>query len=201
ELWNKLLVVDFDDLGQMTKSFLPKFKAWATQEKLNMRAPKSTQFLTFNKETSPIASSNEPISEIFPDPTGSRRFWQISIKQPLFKAIDDVDFERLWLAVNENADAPIKQDDFEERIEKRQYEEQRYRDIVEIWYEDEFKKSILDYEERYGSQETYNKFDSFRSSQGESKISNKMFTKRLIQLNVAEKMKDRYGAYFQFKRD
>lgn len=201
ELWNKLLVVDFDDLGQMTKSFLPKFKAWATQDKLNMRAPKSTQFLTFSKETSPIASSNEPICEIFPDPTGSRRFWQITLKQPLFDALDKVDFKKLWFAVDESADAPIKQDDFELRIEERQYEEQRYRDIVEIWFYDEFQKSILDYEQKYRSQETYEKFDSFRKTQGESKVSNKEFTKRLIQLDVAEKKKDNRGAYFLFKCD
>lgn len=133
--WERLLVADFDEMSGLEKTDLNKLKSWATADVLTGRKIYSDQQVRVKKLTQGIGSSNFPIEQIIWDTTGTRRFFQINVTQPILQACRSLDFLKLWQEVDyDKFSDPAK--GFETQIFKQQQEVQRKQTDTELWFED-----------------------------------------------------------------
>ena len=175
-MWETLLVVDFDEMGGLERTDITTLKKWMFTKYLNARAMHTQTATRYEKRVQAIGSSNKEISEILWDTTGSRRVWQISLKKPLGDACDGVGFIKLWEAIDMNAPCPLYTDGNNERILKRQYEEQRRKSGVELWLEDFLAVNV---EEEWATKKLFESYGEWRKENNETELQSRSFFSRL----------------------
>lgn len=98
-------VIFLDELASMHKADKEKIKKQLTTSSNSYRPFYSQERVEVPRRASYIGGSNNHIAEIFNDPTGMRRFYQLEAQDRIdWDAINAIDYVQLWQGVDENKD-------------------------------------------------------------------------------------------------
>ena len=111
ERWIQNYIIRFDELAvggdhaEFARS-AAGFKALLTMETINYRVMRETKHHRAARTFSPIATSNKPLADVLYDPTGMRRFYEITSLLPKcvapWEGILSMDPVALWQGIDEN---------------------------------------------------------------------------------------------------
>lgn len=113
-LFTDRFVVLFDDIGLgkleygQVGALTAAFKQMLTSVKITQRNMRETSHTKKRRTFSPISTSNVPITQVLPDDSGMRRFFEIGVDSPKEKAwgnvekLQKLDMVKVWTGVDEN---------------------------------------------------------------------------------------------------
>lgn len=111
------VVVNIDDAGPIARSKVALLKSAISSETFQRRILGVSAQRKFHNKTTFIASTNENILKLVPDPTGYRRFMILPFRNgavekagdpDVWKTMDDLDFELMWRAVSVDDAEPVR---------------------------------------------------------------------------------------------
>ncbi len=130
-------IVKLDEFAKGAKSDLESMKNIITSSDINYRTFYVQKMATLHNISTFIGASNRSVSEIFSDPTGNRRFYEIPCLDKIDWGViggisedDGIDYYNLWMSIDEENESPIMP--FIAEISRYQ-EEFRPTTIVEDW--------------------------------------------------------------------
>ena len=179
--WSQLLIANFDEMAGLSRTDINRLKQWSYQQVFTKRRMRSQQQDRIVKRSAGIGSTNNSIAEIIWDTTGTRRFCQIDAKTDgsLIHAATSIDFLNIWRAVDHTK--PLSEKEY--GVLYRQLEEQRRKDVVELWYADIGKEFLIALPKNSASgSEIYINFRRWCDQNGEKEYSNTKFGRRLKEL-------------------
>lgn len=127
-------ILVFDEMQRADKADMNAVKNLITCDTRRFR-PMGTNLSVWRQfNGSLIGTANGDVIDIYSDTTGMRRFFEIKVlDKPSYEAVNNFDYEALWLSVDHNAPAPYLA--HENEIKARQ-ELIRVKDDIEQWYAD-----------------------------------------------------------------
>lgn len=126
-------VVFCDEMPKISTVDVDTLKQRLTAETLKWRVLGANRHETAPNRATFIGAANRPLKDILFDPTGVRRFYQISAAPTMdWDAINSIDYAHLWQSVDAHEPAPVREHLSE--ISRRQ-EEWRVKDPVEEFLE------------------------------------------------------------------
>ena len=111
-----LPAVFLDDIGRANEEQASKIKALVTAEDYRNRKQHTSKTQSIFMRSTLIATSNRPIGEVIPDPTGHRRFLTMPLKNPnpaaenreIWSIGSGLHFPLLWRSVDPFQPSPIE---------------------------------------------------------------------------------------------
>jgi hypothetical protein len=99
--------MSFEELEKATKVEMESIKALMSKDRLTWRKlGKNASDTGFNNCTF-LSTSNRSLLDVFYDPTGMRRFYEMRVKDRLDReVINTTDYVAIWRSIDENADEP-----------------------------------------------------------------------------------------------
>jgi len=110
-----MLVVD--DMDSIERKAVATLKNRMTDDNVRGRGMQSNHDLGTEQRATFIGTSNESVMDTVPDPTGHRRFYELSFRNgnpadggdpEVWKAVNETDFLSIWQSVDPFADSPIE---------------------------------------------------------------------------------------------
>ncbi len=106
--FSRSFVLFFDEMAKATKADIESFKSIITQPRASWRALGSNRRRVETNRATFIGTSNYRLSEIIIDPTGTRRFYEMTCSDRIdWTTVNAIDYTKLWASVDENGPAPI----------------------------------------------------------------------------------------------
>lgn len=111
-------VVVVDDMEQVAASTVPIIKSLITSASINRRPLFTSHSVTMRQAATLIGTANRPIHELIDDDSGHRRFVMMRFKngnkakggdERIWRIVNELDFEKIWLAVDAFGPSPIEQ--------------------------------------------------------------------------------------------
>lgn len=142
-------IIKLDEFAKGTKSDLDSMKNIVTSADVNYRTFYTQKMATMPNVATFIGASNRSVAEIFNDPTGNRRFYEIPCLDKAnweeiggYTEDQGIDYYSLWKSIDETAESPILP--FISTISEYQ-EELRPKTLVEEWLaSDDLMPSLTD---------------------------------------------------------
>jgi hypothetical protein len=109
-------VVVLDDMGRALTDSVSTIKSVMTSDNLNRREMYTSRSKTLRQAATFIGTANRPIHELIDDDSGHRRFVMMPFKsggstagekERLWKIVNELNFEGLWLSVDAFGPSPI----------------------------------------------------------------------------------------------
>ena len=145
----KYLAGFWDELDGLERSDRGALKQVITATMLPYRPMRTTRLETVPVRCRFIGASNTPVSALFRDPTGARRFYEFRTADRIdWETINRIDYSALWASVSHLETAPLLPALVELRKDP---ERQRWRDTVAEWLADETWTECIDAEGRMQS--------------------------------------------------
>jgi len=185
-----MLVSDLDDISKVADRDLANLKTFATTDVLNPRKMRSEECHYIKKITTVICSSNDPIHEVIPDTTGARRFFQIEVPSTGYiEPIKQTDFLKLWQAVDIDWEPSTE----EHKLILDSQSEQRKRDVVEVWWEENYEYSIFGKETT--ASRLFESFDTWREQSKHMQVTQTTFGNKVAKFlsDKIEKKRKKHG--------
>lgn len=102
---NDNLVCFFDEMANMAKVEMESIKKLITTDYLTYRPMYTNTVIKVGQNCSFIGGSNKSMSEIIYDPTGMRRFYEITcLDKSDFDGVNSVNYELLWSGIDADKD-------------------------------------------------------------------------------------------------
>lgn len=142
-----------------------------------------------------IGASNKAVNEIFYDPTGMRRFYEVKCQPRLdWSLINAIDYTALWRGIDEGKTDGYLVGPIKLQIEAEQ-EKLTEKDDISLFIEDEFLVACKDGSSFISNPDLYGRFRTFveRELGGHSKVSPRGLIKRLANMGYPKSKKTVYG--------
>ncbi len=121
--------------GRDVEEHVDTLKALATGHEVTYRPMATNSDVTIKNTATLFGSTNRPVADVIKDPTGNRRFWQITTLPKIdWAAINAIDYELLWSAIGVKDASPIADKNIDEAVMAK-HTATRYKDPVEQWTE------------------------------------------------------------------
>lgn len=161
----KAYLILFEELENASRVDIDSLKALTSKDAMNWRILGKNLDGNGFMNTTFVCTSNKPIRQVFYDPTGMRRFYEITVVDEIpRRKINAVNFLKIWQSVDEAAECPI-----ENRI-KELYEHQnteyKAQSTVEAFLEEKNIKPSLDVEKRIPLKQLYKDYKDFCEEYG-----------------------------------
>ncbi len=125
----------WDELGGLARTDMEKLKHRLTGSVVSYRPMRSNQQVELTMLTSLIGTSNRRLVDLARDPTGARRFYEIEAQDLIdWDAINSINYNLLWQAVNQDEQAPGA---VHQSIIAAEQTKLVWRDPIERWLTDE----------------------------------------------------------------
>lgn len=197
--YGSMLVSDLDDISKVADRDLANLKTFATTDVLNPRKMRSEECHYIKKITTVICSSNDPIHEVIPDTTGARRFFQIEVPSTGYlEPIKKTNFLKLWQAV----DIDWEPSSEEHKLILDSQSEQRKRDVVEVWWEDNFEHGLFGKE--ITASRLFESFDIWREQSKHMQVTQTTFGNKVTKFlsdKITKKRKKHGNVYIRLTPD
>jgi hypothetical protein len=100
-------VIWFDEMSKAKKADVDAVKLHTTSDTVSYRILYTHNEATAKNVSTFIGCTNKSVQDIFYDPTGSRRFYELKcLDKTIHSVINSVNYVRLWKSINENEDTP-----------------------------------------------------------------------------------------------
>jgi Virulence-associated protein E len=189
----RIVVACWDELGGLGRADLEKLKHRLTGSTISYRPMTTNTVKELPMLVSLIGTSNRRLVDLAKDPTGARRFFEIEAADVIdWQTINDIDYDQLWQAVNEDEEAPGRV--HRELIAAEQMK-LVWRDPVERWLtdEDEAGWSVVagldgqdlgsaKPDEGIASAKLYDRFRRWCADAGEREVTREVMGRRLSDL-------------------
>lgn len=134
---SKYAIANLEELAGIAKADLAALKANITAPTTTYRPMGTNDDETIPVRVSFIGSSNDPVDEVVRDPSGNRRWYQITTNGVLdWSAVNRINYEELWQCVSEQDEAPGCTKEGRALLAAAK-SEQRHQDTVALWLEHE----------------------------------------------------------------
>jgi hypothetical protein len=143
-------VIFVDDADRADATKLGRFKKLVTSNKANVRVLGTGRLQEVPLEGVVVINSNLASAELFPDPTGNRRFVELTLKNcnpkaggdpALWEILTTTDWHLLWRSINLVGESPLAE--YRDALKKHQDASMPI-DAVEQWARDIDPKRLID---------------------------------------------------------
>lgn len=119
--------------GRDVDEHIDTLKTLVTSPEVTYRPMATNTDVSLVNTATLFGSTNRPVADIIKDPTGNRRFWQITtLPHCDWEAINSVDYHKLWSAIGIRDRSPLQDVKMDEQVMAR-HTATRYKDSVEQW--------------------------------------------------------------------
>lgn len=181
-LWENYILV-FDEMGGSTVANIENIKRCITEETKHSRVlGTNIDTMIINKSTF-IGSSNRDLGRLIFDDTGMRRFFQVECKRRFdWKLTNSIDYNLLWVGINEDEFSELKDDPAVYASIKRLQESKRHKSLVEQFLEDEL---LNIRKETISGESLYKRFQEYELKHlPTNKQTNTAFAKELMDIST-----------------
>ena len=125
----------FDEMQGANRVDIENIKEKITCDRVAYRPLFTNDEEQVNNNCAFIGTSNKPLYRLIRDESGMRRFFEIKLDQKCdWEAINAIDYQAIWLDVDENLETPLIRAHINEI--KKQQEENREKHSVEEWIQE-----------------------------------------------------------------
>jgi hypothetical protein len=214
------LVAFMDELEGLNRADVNAVKNVITAKTLDVRVYNTQDFVTVPQKCTFIGATNKPLSEVFYDPTGMRRFAELTApvgKSIDFKKLKETDIYAIWKGIDENRDAQYL-DDIKEDLMIHQnsltpqelgdmFMQENYLEPVKLY--DELYKDVSEAEKEIYNiclDDIYGVYSNWCEEKGAKrydvrwlgrKLTNKGFDKKVLRDGLSKKRKTYYALPFR----
>jgi predicted P-loop ATPase len=178
-------VIWFDEMSKASKADVDAIKLYTTSETVSYRILYSQNEATLRNVSTFIGCSNKSFVDIFYDPTGARRFYELKCQDKInHSKINKIDYIELWKSVDENDSNPPIEAHMKE-LEEAQEKIKALDSVEEFMIEEKLIPKANSEIITVPSNELYNAYTQWMKSQSR----HSMFTKtkmgrRLTELGI-----------------
>ena len=128
-------VIMFEELQFADRASMEAIKATMSKKELSWRRlGHNAQDTGYNNSTF-VSSSNKNLAEVFYDPTGMRRFYEVNVRTAFdHEAINKFDYAKIWQCIDETKDSPLMP--YLQELLAHQKEHLTQKDTIELYLDD-----------------------------------------------------------------